>query len=224
MDAQGNRLVKQRWLSCLPLALLLTNTLIPLHAADKKKQPLGIFEQATDIGEVLRGSSSYAPVKKEYTVTGGGADIWGGGDDFRFLWRKVSGKWIKLTCTLELPPESDDPYPKAGLMFRKSLDSKAPFAAVVLHANGTVALQFRRATGEQTEQIISSMKGNRLTLERMNRWLVMWVGAPEGDYVSDGSIVFDFPDTFYAGLAVCAHNPDRLLTARFSDVTLDTED
>jgi TolB protein len=224
MGVEGNRLGKQRCLSCLLMALLLTNLLIQLHGADKKKQPLGIFEQTTDIGQVRPGSSSYDPVKKRYTITGGGADIWGGGDDFHFLWRKVSANGITLTCTLELPPQSDDPYPKAGLMLRKSLDSNAPFVAVLLHANGTVALQFRREPGGQTEQMTSPTKGNHLILERKNRWLFMSVGTPEGNYAGDEYIVLDdFPDSFYAGLAVCAHNRDRLLTAHFSDVTVDIE-
>ena len=223
MSFEGNRFAKQRWLSGLLVALLLTNMLIQLRGADKKKQPFGIFEQTTDIGQVRPGSSSYDPVKKRYTITGGGADIWGDGDDFHFLWRKVSANGITLTCTLELPPESDDPYPKAGLMLRESLDRKAPFVAVLLHSNGTVALQFRRKTGGQTEQMISPTKGNHLILERKDRLLFMSVGTPEGNYVSDEYIVLDFPDSFYAGLAVCAHNRDRLLTAHFSDVTLDTE-
>jgi TolB protein len=225
MRTEGNRPMKQRWWSCLPVALVLTSASIQLHGAEKKQQPLGIFEQATDIGEALPGSFTYDPVKKQYTITGGGADIWGGSDDFYFLWRKISGKWISLACTLELPPESDDPYPKAGLMFRKSLESRAPFVSVVLHANRDVALQFRRKTGGQTEQIISPIKGNRLMLERKDHWLVMWVGIGEGGgYVDCGSIVLDdFPETFYVGLAVCAHNADRLLTVHFSDVTVDTE-
>ncbi len=223
MSFEGNRFAEQRWLSGLLVALLLTTMLIQLRGADKKKQPFGIFEQTTDIGQVRPGSSSYDPVKKRYTITGGGADIWGDGDDFHFLWRKVSANGITLTCTLELPPESDDPYPKAGLMLRESLDRKAPFVAVLLHSNGTVALQFRRKTGGQTEQMISPTKGNHLILERKDRWLFMSVGTPTGDYVGDEYIVFDFPDSFYAGLAVCAHNRDRLLTAHFSDVTLDTE-
>ncbi len=215
--------MKFRWLSSLCSVALLTAGLLEVHAADKKKQPLGIFEQATDIGEgLLRGSSIYDPLKKQYTVTGGGADIWGNGDDFHFLCRKIAGNWVSFTCTLEVPPETDDPYPKAGLMFRTSLERNSPFVHAVLHANGMIALQFRRETGEPTGQILTEIRGNRLMLERKNDWLVIWVGTQDGSFTECGSIVLDFPQTFYAGLAVCAHDPDKLLTVRFSDVTLDT--
>ncbi len=219
--------MKLRWSASVSVVLLFTSGLLELHAAekaDKKKQPLGIFEQATDVGEdLLRGSSSYDPVKKQYTIKGGGADIYGGEDDFHFLWRRVSGNWISFTCTLELPPEGNDPYPKAGLMFRESLESDASYVDVLLHANGTIALQWRRAAGEQTGQLVPSTKGNRLMLERKNDWLVIWVGTPDGGFVECGSIAFDLPRTFYAGLAVCAHNADQLLTVQFSDVTLDDD-
>jgi len=215
--------MRVKWLSCLSAVLLLTSALVDLSAADKKK-PLGIFEQATDIGEeLLRGSSSYDPAKKQYAITGGGRDIWGSEDNFHLLWRKVSGNWITFTCTLELPPEQDDPYPKAGLMFRESLESNASFVDAVLHANGTIALQFRRRTGEQTNDIVAPVKGNRLMLERKNDWLVIWIGTSDGGFVECGSIAFDFPSTLYAGLAVCAHNPDRLLSVRFSNVTLEDD-
>ncbi len=209
---------------CLASVVLLTSVLPELHAADKKKQAVGIFERATDIGEeILQGSSSYDPLKKQYTVKGGGADIWGSGDDFHFLWRKVSGNWVTLTCTLDVPPERDDPYPKAGLMFRTSLERNAPFVDAILHANGLIALQFRRETGEPTGQIVTPVRGNRLMLERKNDWFVIWVGTPDGGFTECGSMVIDLPQTFYVGLAVCAHDPDKLLTVRFSEVTLATD-
>lgn len=217
--------MKLKWLTCLSsLLLLVANCSLELRAADKKKQLLGIFEQAVDIGDdLVRGTSSYDRAKKQYTVAGGGVDMWENSDDFHFLWRRVSGNWISITCTLALPPEGDDPYPKAGLMFRQSLEDDAPYVDALLHANGMIALQYRRRKGEPTGQIISEFRGDRLMLERKKHWMVIWVGTPDGGFVECGSVDFDFPQSFYAGLAVCAHNRDRLLTVRFSDVTLETD-
>src|SRR5271170_885272 len=54
--------------------------------------PIGVFEGQSDIGSALvPGSASYDPVTKQYTINSAGYNIWYSRDEFRYLWKKMSG-------------------------------------------------------------------------------------------------------------------------------------
>ena len=64
-------------------------------AAAQTAGSLGIFEGAADVGAPShKGSVVFDPVRKEYRITGGGDNMWGGHDDFFFVWRKVDRKSV----------------------------------------------------------------------------------------------------------------------------------
>ena len=47
---------------------------------------LGLFEANVDVGAPkLAGSASYDPAKNEYTLSGGGSNMWTTSDQFQFL-------------------------------------------------------------------------------------------------------------------------------------------
>src|SRR5688572_19980661 len=55
-------------------------------------KPIGIFDGQSDVGAALvPGSASYDPATRAYTVRSAGYNIWYSRDEFRFLWKKVSG-------------------------------------------------------------------------------------------------------------------------------------
>ncbi len=67
-----------------PSLLLSVPLLLSVLAQGQNKSgPLGLFEGAGDIGKTLKGSTVYDPATGTYTVTGGGADMWGAEDDFQ---------------------------------------------------------------------------------------------------------------------------------------------
>src|SRR3954463_9934774 len=54
--------------------------------------PIGIFDGQSDVGAaIIPGSSSYESATKKYTITSAGYNIWYVRDEFRYLWKKVSG-------------------------------------------------------------------------------------------------------------------------------------
>lgn len=62
--------------------------------------PIGIFQGQSDIGAaVVSGSASYDARTKQYTICSAGYNIWYSRDEFRFLWKKMSGN-ISLAMTL----------------------------------------------------------------------------------------------------------------------------
>ena len=57
--------------------------------------PLGVFDGETDVGgPALAGSCRYDAASQEYTVLGGGTNIWATGDQFHFVWKKVKGDFL----------------------------------------------------------------------------------------------------------------------------------
>jgi len=54
--------------------------------------PIGVFQGQSDIGAaVVPGSASYDAKTKEYTINSAGYNIWYSRDEFRYLWKKMSG-------------------------------------------------------------------------------------------------------------------------------------
>jgi hypothetical protein len=71
----------RRWLF---VALLLLLCGAPLAEAQQNKNSIGIFEAHSDVGDNPRkGSASYDAARREYRITGGGANMWGQADAFR---------------------------------------------------------------------------------------------------------------------------------------------
>ena len=65
--------------------------------------PIGIFEGQSDIGGAARpGSASYDAATKHYTINSAGYNVWYTRDEFRFLWKKMSGD-ISLAADISFP-------------------------------------------------------------------------------------------------------------------------
>jgi len=54
--------------------------------------PIGVFDGQSDIGAaVVTGNASYDGNTKQYTINSAGYNIWYTRDEFRYLWKKMSG-------------------------------------------------------------------------------------------------------------------------------------
>ncbi len=185
-------------------------------------QTIGIFESSTDIGKTLKGSTVYNATAGTYTVTGGGADMWGDEDDFQMAWLKLSGD-VTLTADVEVVKERVIPNTKAVLMIRQSLDPASPYADIAKHADGHITLQFRRTQGGQTEDVLlPKPNSKRLRVERKGDQFTVYAGATDGSKLTASKpvkIVLSNP--VYVGLGMCSHQADGLATAIFSNVSIE---
>src|ERR1035437_968359 len=65
--------------------------------------PIGIFEGQSDIGSALvPGSASYDASTKQYTINSAGYNVWYTRDEFRYLWKKMSGD-VSLAADITYP-------------------------------------------------------------------------------------------------------------------------
>jgi hypothetical protein len=184
---------------------------------------LGVFDAASDVGNVAqKGSVAYDSARDEYRMTGGGANIWAGHDDFYLLWRKLSGDAV-LTATVRFEDDGGAPHRKVSLMFRKSLDAPAPHVDATVHANGLTVLEYREVTNDITRSVRFPVNAPaRLRLERKGNWFTMSAAAAGQPLSEAGSVQVNLGGPVYVGLAVCPHDDKRQMTAIFSDVKIES--
>lgn len=184
---------------------------------------LGIFTSEGSVGPTPPGCKAhYDAAKGEYTITGGGANVWAAADAFYFVWKKVSGD-VTLTADIQWVGTSAAEHRKAMLMIRQSLDPGSAYADAVSHGNGLTSLQFRGAANEQTYQAVAAEDGpSRLRIVRKGSRITMYFGKPGGELKATEPVEFiSMQEPIYVGLGVCSHVATTLETAIFSNVTLE---
>jgi hypothetical protein len=185
-------------------------------------QPLGIFEDHQDIGQVLHpGSASYNAAEQSYTVTGSGENMWFGRDDFHYVWTKVSGD-VALTADIAFVGTTGDNHRKAVLMIRQNLDSDSKAVDVARHGDGLTSLQYRDETGANTHEVESNLSGPQtVRIEKRGDFVYAFVSGPDGKLQPAGAATkLRLDGTFYVGIGVCAHDKNVTQTAVFSHVKL----
>lgn len=184
---------------------------------------LGIFTNESSVGQTPAGCKAhYDAAKGEYTITGGGANVWAATDAFYFVWKKTSGD-ITLTADIRWVGTSAAEHRKAMLMIRQNLDPGSAYADAVSHGNGLTSLQFRGIANEQTYQVVAAEDGpSRLRIVRKGSRITMYFAKPGGEWKQAGPVEFiSMQEPFYVGLGVCSHVATTLETAIFSNVKLE---
>ena len=184
---------------------------------------LGAFTNEGSVGQTPPGcKAKYDAAKGEYTITGGGANMWATTDAFYFVWKKASGD-LALTADIRWIGTSAAEHRKAVLTVRQSLDPGSAYADAVSHGNGLTSLQFRGAANENTYQMFTQIDGPaRLRIVRSGSRFTMYSAKPGEELKPTGPVEFiALKDPVYVGLGVCSHAATTLETAIFSNVKLE---
>ena len=185
-----------------------------------------------DIGAVsAAGSATYS--NGAFTVKGDGADIWGTADAFQYVYTVVGGSAtgdFDLT-THVTSVQNVDPWTKAGLMVRESVDAAAAQASVFVSPGKGVAFQ-RRTTngGASVNTSVASVTAPvwlRLRVQSHNVVVAMYKKNATDAWTVLGIQQFPATSSGYtfddAGLAVTSHHDGTLAAATFSNVDLARE-
>ena len=205
-------------------------------------EPIGKFEGQSDIGSaVVPGSSSYDPSADAYTIVSAGYNVWYTRDEFRYLWKKMSGD-ISLAADIYYPDLKGYFDRKAVLVIRQSLDDDSEEAIVALHGDGMMHLAWRPAKGERIKDMeyrIGSRGGipggkspddlvtahaKRMGIEKRGDLFALFVsmdGEPMHQF--GAPIQLHLNEPFYVGIGFCSHLPATLDTAKLSSVVLMNE-
>jgi regulation of enolase protein 1 (concanavalin A-like superfamily) len=153
-----------------------------------------------------------------FTLTGSGADIWDATVGFQYARQSANGDGA-VTARIEALQDSD-PWAKAGVMMRASLDPQAAFAAVYATPENGIAFQWRPAEGAPCD----SVRGPGVRAPYWAR-VVRTGGVFTGYISSDGSrwialgaATIAMESAVSVGLAVTSHAYSTPATAVFGSV------
>lgn len=200
--------------------------------------PIGIFDGQSDIGSaVVPGSASYDAATKQYTITSAGYNVWYTRDEFRYLWKKMSGD-VSLAADVSFPDPNGYGDRKAVLVIRQDLDDDSKEAIVALHGGGMIHLASRAQKDvrvKDTEYRIGQrgpiatnpdhlvdVVAKRIGIEKQGDSFSLFVsvdGEPMHQFGPPITLHLDGP--FYVGIGFCSHLPDKSDTAVLSNVVLE---
>jgi hypothetical protein len=210
------------------------------RASTHHRIPIGIFEGQSDVGTaVVPGSASFDVASGAYRITSAGYNIWYYRDEFRFLWKRMSGD-VSLAADIAYPDPNGYGDRKAVLVIRQDLDDDSVQVVVAPHGAGMIQLAQRPTKGARVKDIefrVGSRGGRpggaspdslvpimarRVGLEKRGDSYALFVsldGEPMHQFGAPITQKIDGP--FYVGIGFCSHLPDTLDTAVVSNVVLE---
>ena len=174
-----------------------------------------------DVGGVpVTGGSANTYGDGVFTVVASGRDIGGSSDQFRFTYRPVSGDVDIVSRVASL--EGNDPWAKAGVMVRGSLDPEAAHASLFMSRDNGVAFQRRPVDeGLTVHTSGSAVKAPAwLKLERRGEFISAYSSLDGALWSFVGEETLTLPSNFYVGLALTSHMTSESAKASFDRVSI----
>jgi TolB protein len=198
-----------------------------LNVAGAQDNPVGIFENNSDIGNPkIAGSATYNKQDQSYDLKGAGYNIWFERDEFHYLFNKIKGDFI-LTANFEFAGKGTEAHRKTGWMVRESTDENAPHISATLHGDGLTVLQWRVSAGAamrdpEDEIFAKDSAYNVIQIERAGKLITMRAAHTGKPLETIGSHEMDnLSDEVLAGPFICSHNPDAIEEVKIWNVRID---
>ena len=191
--------------------------------------PIGLFQGQSDIGgAVVPGSASYDASTKQYTIHSAGYNIWYTRDEFRYVWKKMSGD-VSLAADVTFPDPAGYGDRKAVLVIRQNLDDDSKEAMIGEHGVGMIHLAQRSERGASIKDMqyrfggtLAHVLAKRIGIEKRGDSIAIFVSL-EGEPMNQlgPPINLHFEEPFYVGIGFCSHLPDKSDTGVLSKVILE---
>ncbi len=165
-------------------------------------------------------------------MSGIGDDIWGTTDQFRFVYKQLTGNGSIVARVDRL--DNTNEWAKAGVMIRETLESDSVLVDGVFSADLRACMQWRsdRAVDMGSPDATSHTVPGSFTLPHWVKLMrngdafkvqhsadgVTWSDIVPETANDPTSVTVAMPSTVYIGLAVCSHNTAAAAGAEFSEV------
>jgi hypothetical protein len=203
--------------------------------------PIGIFEGQSDVGSALvPGGASYDSSGGKYTLNSAGYNIWYTRDEFRYLWKRMSGD-VSLAADIAFPDPKGYGDRKAVLVIRQDLDDDSAEVLVALHGAGMIQLARRAEKGVRirdreyrlggrglpggaTPDSLVAVDAQRIGIEKRGDQFALFVSVDgEPMHQFGAPVILHLAEPFYVGIGFCSHLPDKSDTAVLSNVVLEND-
>ena len=187
-----------------PLRLAATLFLLLSIPSASRAESLPDAWASSDIGSVGAAGSATRNAGA-FTVRGGGADIWGSADAFRFLYVPLTGDGSITTRVASV--DNVHAWTKAGVMMRETLAAGSRHAFMLVSPGKGLAFQRRASAGGAS--VHTSGGGGAapawLKLERAGNLFSAFRSNDGVTWTLVGSHAITMDATIYAGVAVGSH-------------------
>jgi len=157
----------------------------------------------------------------QFTISGGGGDIWNTSDQFQFVYVYVPSS---TNCDIRariVSVQGTSGNAKAAVMIRESLAANSRHALVDVEPSAGIEFLWRTNTGyNTTASVVSGTAPNWVRLTRTNNTFRAYYSGDGNTWNQIGSAVtITMVTNAFIGLVVCSHNNGTLNTSLFDNVS-----
>jgi hypothetical protein len=199
---------------------------------------IGAFDAQADIGgPLVPGAAVFNAPTGTYTISSAGYNIWYQRDEFRFLWKKMSGD-MSLAASVNWANMDDFHDRKVVLILRGSLDDDSRQIMAAQHGSGMVHIAWRPEKGAQMTDVEfrsqrqprlgSGEKGSqtfhptRIGLEKSGDQFQLWVSWQGEPMHPEGApVTFKTDGDYFAGIGFTSHLAATALSVKVRDLTFE---
>jgi hypothetical protein len=202
--------------------------------------PIGIFDGQSDVGSPhVPGNARYDEATKRYTIDSGGYNVVYTRDEFRFLWKKMSGD-VSLAADISFANPNGYDGRKAVLVIRQTLDDDSREAVAALYGNGVFRLGQRAKKGARradmdyrvwsreapaippARNISVVLMPKRIAIAKYGDTVLILVSMQgEPMHAFGPPLILHMDEPFYVGIGFCSNLKDKSDVATFSNVVLE---
>jgi phosphatidylserine/phosphatidylglycerophosphate/cardiolipin synthase-like enzyme/regulation of enolase protein 1 (concanavalin A-like superfamily) len=170
-----------------------------------------------DIGSVGAAGSASAS-SGTFTVKGSGSDVWNSADEFRFVYKTLTGDGSITARVASVT--NQNAWSKAGVMMRETLNAGSKHATMFASAGKGLAFQRRTSTNGTSNSTsgASSATPYWVRVTRSGNTFSAYQSANGSTWTLVGSATMNMTATIYVGLAVTSHADGALATGTFTNV------
>ncbi|MBD3266659.1 hypothetical protein GF373_08315, partial [bacterium] len=156
-----------------------------------------------------------------YNVYGSGSDIWGGGDNFHFLFNEISGSFaIWGSDALLFQENGDGTWAKGGFMVRDDLDNNAANGFAMVRTDMQFRLQYRPEKGVDSQSgggVGFDQHNGNFGLIRVGNTVMAAYKDADGNVQIEGQAEVELTDPVWVGIAITSHVNDSFSSLAISD-------
>jgi hypothetical protein len=175
-----------------------------------------------DVGSATPAGTQSVDGSGNWTVQGGGSDIWSTSDQFHFVWQSLAGDGpVSARVTSQT---NTDPWAKAGVMLRQSTDAASVYYAVEVTPGNGVVVQYRPSSGASA-LMAAQLTGTAPAYVRAARTGTTFTAYTSSDGltwtpVAGSTVTLSVSGAMLAGLEVTSHNVLTAGTVTFTAVSV----